>query len=266
MSVDASEESPVQFAQKQDRQKANACSDLLRRRNLIGLLTMGVIATVTATRSYAQENKGPVAAGIWMSRLAGELELVGRANSLTAYITALKMVEMNDCARDLQDTLKLLKQNGYRDFSTSKIFSKDGYLTFFAKPDPASYDASVVFMRKQIVSHIALGPTLVALAAAGQQLRREHDAKAVRQMLFPTATIEACAGTFRTGYSRPDMFETEMGQVRITYKPISNDARRKAGRGLIAIKVDRERRGAPLLDQEYEIAFTSPRRNSDFES
>jgi len=172
---------------------------------------------------------------------------------------------------DLDYVNRMMANSGFSDYSRSVVYSsantvfysvvfQDGFnvcLPFIAAQDTQAVQehgnqAQSQFIGPQPTPKAMIeGPSVVALALASEDVRKDLDATTARSYLLPQQRTLSGNGTFESGYTQPDLFLTEAGTVRIDYRRTSRQ------RGRAYVQIVRGDTREVVFEKSYDIRYNS---------
>lgn len=168
-----------------------------------------------------------------------------------------------------------MRQAGFTDFGRSSVYRVGGNV-FYAVVFKDGFNVCMPFMAQQKIQKQAQqgdnliqdanrgnqfigqqvmpkamieGPTVIALARASEDIRKDVDAPTAVAYLMPRQRLSSSEGSFESGYVQPDVYITEAGTVKIDYDRTSR------GRGRAHVTVVRGETREVVFDKKYDIRY-----------
>lgn len=194
------------------------------------------------------------------SPIFGAVEIFARAIDAAPVASDISTyVRRNEIAKHTALEVERLNcttiQNGFSDFANSAVYVPKSEKTYFFYPVRHSDRFNAIgqfFDRKlrpdgQFVISLS-GPALFGIAELATSIARQHPEVTASAALLPRQTVQTGEMSMERSSSRPDIYRTDDGNVRISYVTNGNE------RGTVTVEA-RDRRGKLLAGGDYELTY-----------
>ncbi|MEW6733188.1 MAG: hypothetical protein AB1489_17810 [Acidobacteriota bacterium] len=225
------------------------------------LITSGLGAAGLTLYPFQDVKASPVLIAIGEFALAVGAAVV--ANVISEYIA--KNYINKTTAEEVKRTNEMMAQSKFSDLTVSKVYTftnvEENYFFYPARHENKFNTCVAYFDRNHALNSQKLalieGPTLFGIAQLSTKLKkRTVSTEIIKKTLLPREQIQTVNGPLEIGYSKPEIYRTDNGQVVTTYKTDGS------GVGTVSVRAIRE--GGSLLqpkssdvlaEGEYELAY-----------